>query len=168
MPAMSNTSPVYNLAAIGQLHLLRDQFEQVLIPEAVRGELQPIRDRPEWKVIRQALEDGWLSTRSVHNRDTLRALTLELDLGEAEAIALALELGEAIVLIDESDGRAAAVQLGLQPTGVLGVLLKAKFEGQLASVETAMIELRDKARFFIHSQLFRQIIRLAGEEEAEA
>ena len=34
MRAVSNTSPIYNLAAIDQLHLLRDPFERVFIPTA--------------------------------------------------------------------------------------------------------------------------------------
>ncbi len=43
MPAVSNTSPLFNLAAIGQLHLLREQFEEVFIPNEVLDELRPIQ-----------------------------------------------------------------------------------------------------------------------------
>ncbi len=164
MRVVSNTSPIYNLAAIGQLHLLRDQFEQVLIPTAVHEELFRISDPAEGKAIRQALEDDWISILPVENRDTLHALTLDLDLGESEAIALALQLEVPIVLIDESDGRAIANRLGLQPTGILGVLLKAKDQGELESVRSAMIDLREKAGFYIHSKLFEEVVRLAGEE----
>ena len=51
MRAVSNTSPIYNLAAIDQLHLLRDQFERVFIPTAVQEELLPIGDRPEGEIL---------------------------------------------------------------------------------------------------------------------
>jgi len=40
MPAVSNTSPLLNLAIIDQLDLVRDQFGEVLIPEAVLKELR--------------------------------------------------------------------------------------------------------------------------------
>ncbi len=165
MRAVSNTSPIYNLAAIDQLHLLRDQFERIFIPTAVRGELLPISDHPEGEVIAQALEEEWISVLPVEDRGTLHALTLDLDLGESEAIALALQLGVTTVLIDESDGRAVATRLGLRPTGVLGVLLKAKAQGKLDSVRSAMVRLREKGGFFIHSKLFEEVIRLAGEED---
>ncbi len=72
MPAVSNTSPLFNLAAIGHLHLLREQFGEVVVPGAVLVELQPIRDREEWKTIREALEEGWISSREVRNRETVR------------------------------------------------------------------------------------------------
>lgn len=103
----------------------------------------------------------------VEDRDILQALTLELDLGESEVIALALQLEVPNVLIDESDGRAMATRLGLRPTGVLGVLLKAKTRGELDSVRSAMLELRDKGGFYIHPKLFKEVIRLAGEDDSD-
>ncbi len=164
MLAVSNTSPIYNLAAIDQLHLLRDQFERIFIPTAVRDELRPIRERPEGAVIERAFAEEWISVLPVNARDTLQALTLDLDLGESEAIALALQLELPTVLIDESDGRSVAVRMGLQPIGVLGVLLKAKDQGDITSVRSAMIDLRQKGGFFIHSTLFDEVLRLSGED----
>lgn len=164
MPAVSNTSPLFNLAAIGQLNLLREQFGEVIVPNAVLDELQPIRDREEWEAIREALEEGWILAREVHNRETVRILTLDLDQGEAEAIALALELDQKpTLLIDESEGRSVAARLGLELTGVLGILLRAKEGERLESVRAAMIALRDKAGFYIQDELFQQVIHHAGE-----
>ena len=40
MPIVSNTSPVLNLALIGMLDLLRQQFDRILIPPAVLTELR--------------------------------------------------------------------------------------------------------------------------------
>ncbi len=39
MPAVSNTSPISNLASIGRLELLKSQFSTVFIPEGVAAEL---------------------------------------------------------------------------------------------------------------------------------
>ncbi len=60
MPVVSNTSPVLNLAIIGYLHLLRQQFSQVWLPEAVKQELHLDEELPGSPAIRQAIEDGWL------------------------------------------------------------------------------------------------------------
>jgi predicted nucleic acid-binding protein len=51
-----------------------------------------------------------------------------LDIGEAEAIVLAIELGT-MLLIDEIDGRTAAAAAGVPFVGVLGVLARAKRDG---------------------------------------
>ena len=51
---------------------------------------------------------------------------MSIDAGEIAAIALALERGIRYVLIDERAGRAAAISLGLQPLGLLGLLVEAK------------------------------------------
>jgi predicted nucleic acid-binding protein len=51
---------------------------------------------------------------------------MELDNGEAEAIALAVEIQADRILIDERRGRKKAIELSLRPIGVLGILLRAK------------------------------------------
>jgi len=42
MPTVSNTSPLSNLACIGRLKVLQQQFHEVWIPDAVDKELRNI------------------------------------------------------------------------------------------------------------------------------
>ncbi|MDE3090183.1 MAG: DUF3368 domain-containing protein, partial [Chloroflexota bacterium] len=114
-------------------------------------------------VIRRALEDGWLKEVETKDVDLRRVLALELDLGESAAITLALEQKISTILMDESDGRARAKAMGLLPLGVLGVLLRAKREGHLKSVRTAMQTLRDDAGFFVDERLYATVLKEAGE-----
>lgn len=165
MRAVSNTSPLSNLALVGHLHLLAQQFEEICIPDAVVTELQAVKGWQGIDAIDSALEAGWICPKSVRDRNLVRSLVLDLDLGEAEAIALALQEGYSRVLIDESDGRRIARQVGLEPVGVLGVLLRAKKDGTLPSVTTVMTALQEVAGFYIRSDLFREIAVLAGEED---
>lgn len=51
MPVVSNTSPILNLAIIGELKLLPQQFGQVQIPLAVLSELKVQENRPGSKEI---------------------------------------------------------------------------------------------------------------------
>lgn len=53
--------------------------------------------------------------------------------------------------------------MGLTPVGVLGVLLRAKREGDVASVKSAMLTLRREVGFFIADDLFQAILIEAGE-----
>jgi hypothetical protein len=163
MPVVSNTSPVLNLAIIGQLDLLRQQFGEVLIPPAVRQELQVDTELPGFEPLRLALRDGWLRVIELSTPTVARALKRDLDNGEAEAIALALQLGATTVLMDEHDGRAVAKAMDLTPVGILGVLLRAKHTGNLDSVGVAMRALQSQAGFFIAADLFASILREAGE-----
>lgn len=163
MPIVSNTSPLLNLAIINHLDLLPRQFGEVVIPPTVLLELKPGTNYPGANLIQQALDAQWLRVVKLTASHLAQALMLELDQGEAAAIALALELGHQQVLIDEREGRAKAKALGLQPIGILGVLLRAKFDGQITSVEAVMQSLQREAGFFIADKLFEAILIEAGE-----
>jgi predicted nucleic acid-binding protein len=163
MVAVSDTSPISNLSITGRLDLLRSQFSQVLIPEGVRTELERMPN-PEAKTsIENALRDGWLRCRSVGNRQLAAALGNDLDQGEAEAIALATEIQAGVLLIDEKEGRSVARQAGLVVRGVLGVLLRAKAMGEIASVKAEIDALRNRAGFFIAASLEIDVLRSVGE-----
>jgi predicted nucleic acid-binding protein len=163
MPAVSNTSPISNLACIARLTLLRQQFGEVWIPEAVETELHKIPDPAVQKTIDEAKQIGWLKVRKASNAALISLLTVELHQGEAEAIALALEMKADRLLVDEREGRMTARQLGLPLTGVLGVLLRAKKRGQIQILKSEIDALRSKARFFIAPALEAAVLKQAGE-----
>lgn len=165
MPVVSNTSPIMNLAIIGELSLLRDQFGEILIPGAVLEELRVEEDLPGSQNVRDALKAGWIRIETVNLYPLVRAMQRDLDKGEAEAIALAIQLNADWVLIDEREGRKAAKSMELKVLGVLGVLLKAKREGRLGSLKQAMGRLREKAGFYIRADLYSVIMREGGEEK---
>lgn len=87
---VSDTSPINNLAAINYPHLLHLLYRTVLIPEAVYPELTdpnfPVAGATEVQTC------DWIQTRAVSDLTLTVALSNELDIGEAEAIALAVEI----------------------------------------------------------------------------
>jgi uncharacterized protein len=111
---VSDTSPINNLAAINQLQLLQQLYGTILIPEAVYRELTdpsfPVAGAAEVQTF------DWIQILSVTDRTVVEALGNELDVGEAEAIALALalETKAELVLIDERRGRLVAGRLNLK------------------------------------------------------
>ena len=163
MPAVSDTSPIFNLACIGRMDLLRTQFEKIWVPSGVETELSEIPDAAIRGSVEQARNGGWLMVRLTTEADLVKILTVDLHQGEAEAIALALETKADRLLIDEKDGREVARRLGLRITGVLGVLLRAKRLGQIAAIKPDLLALRSTARFFISRELEAEILESAGE-----
>lgn len=120
MPVVSNTSPVLNPAIVGRLALLHEQFGEVWIPAAVMEELRVTEDLPGSQAVREAVQAGWLVVENVADQALARVLQRDLDKGEAEAIALAVQAKAECVLLDEREGRKAAKSLGLRVTGTRG------------------------------------------------
>ena len=163
MLTVSDTSPISNLASVGRLNLLHDLYHDVWIPEAVRGELLRISDAAVREEIARAIRGEWLKVRAANNTSLIHLLTGELDAGEAEAIALALQLEASCLLLDEREGRTLAKQLDLRVVGVLGILLRAKAKGMLPAVKPEIDALRAKAHFFISRDLETKVLATAGE-----
>ena len=113
--------------------------------------------------IDDAFRRGWIAVRQAPDNATLRLLTAKLDPGEAEAIALAVDMSAEWVVLDETDGRKAASRIGLQVTGILGVLLRAKQRGEIPLLLPELNALRTQARFFVDEPLERELLLAADE-----
>jgi predicted nucleic acid-binding protein len=163
MLAVSNTSPISNPASIDRLELLKSQFSELWIPDAVFEELAAHPDPIAQTTIQTAIREQWIRIGTSRDSRLLRLLLLQLHLGEAEAIALATDLNADFVLIDEQEGRQLASKTGLAVTGVMGVLLRAKRAGEITAVKPEMALLRHKAHFFVSPALEAKILSAAGE-----
>jgi predicted nucleic acid-binding protein len=163
MIVISDTSPLSSLALVGCLSLLQDIYARVIIPQAVADELTNSTD--EDINIKAMLSLEWIQVQQTTNSELVVCLRDEynLDLGEAEAIALALELKADELLIDERLGRREAVRLGLSITGVLGVLLIAKNRGLISRVKPIIDALITQASFRVSRQLYEEALRTANE-----
>jgi uncharacterized protein len=156
---VSDASPITNLAAIGQLDLLRQLYQRVVIPDAVYRELTTAGGVYPGAVA-QSL--NWIETQPVSNRVLVIALRAELDEGEAEAIALAQALPADLVLIDEHFGRAVANRFGLRVIGILGVLIEAKNRDMIPEVKPLVDRLINNG-FRIGQDLYARVLQAAGE-----
>ncbi|MBD2021358.1 DUF3368 domain-containing protein [Leptolyngbya sp. FACHB-36] len=163
MIIVSDTSPINNLAAINHLHLLHQLYGTVLIPEAVYGELTDPNFPVAGAIEVQTFD--WIQTRAVSDRTLVEALSNELDVGEAEAIALAVEIQADQVLIDERRGRLVASRLNLRFIGLLGILVEAKSQGLIAEVKPLLDALINEARFWVAEPLYNSVLQLVNETD---
>jgi predicted nucleic acid-binding protein len=161
MSVVSNSSPLINLARIGRLDLLSRLYGELIIPEAVWHEV----------VVQGAGQTGaheietatWIRVQPVTNRELVRALRHELDTGEAEAIALALEVDTEFLLMDEHLGRETASYMGIRCIGLVGVLVEAKKKGLIGQIRPLLDTLRDLAGFWVSETLYRRVLDDEGE-----
>ena len=161
--AVSDASVLIHLAGIGHLDLLPVFFERVLIPDAVWREVV-IQGRSPAVVqsVEAAARTGWLTRQSPNQTAMLRRLRQSLHAGEAEAISLALETAPDVLLMDETDGRAAARALGLRTQGIVGVLLQAKQAGHITAIRPLLGQLV-KDHFYLSPEFVRKILQQVGE-----
>jgi predicted nucleic acid-binding protein len=158
---VSNTSPITNLAAVGQFELLGKLYGELHVPVAVVDELHA--EGRVWPGTVEIDSAPWIHRHVVGNKHLVEALTRSLGAGEAEAIALAIEIGADLLILDDSDGRKAANGFGLQIIGVLGVLLEGKKAGALPRLEPIIGRLRRDAGFYFGKELETRALQLAGE-----
>ena len=125
MIIVSDTTPFRYLIEIDAVDILATLFGQIIIPEAVAGELQHPKTPQKVKNWIQS-PPSWLEIR---HADLSYFTPLEpIDVGETEAIALALELKADAILIDETDGKEEALRVGLVVLRTLAILENAAIQ----------------------------------------
>jgi hypothetical protein len=154
-----NTSPIQYLHQLDLLHILRALTGGVIVPPAVVDELG------EGRALGVNLPDlttlGWVTVRRPVSEVALPLVT-NLGPGEAEALMLALELREAVVVLDDALARRVAETLGLNVTGTLGLLLDAKRAGLITAVGPLLDQL-EALRFRVAPHTRTAVLKLAGE-----
>jgi predicted nucleic acid-binding protein len=157
---VTNNTPVSNLIRIGQLPLLGLLFGRVLVPQQVVDELE--RGQHVLGAWREAPGAEALIVETPLDGPFLRQLVAQLDAGEAGAIALAVERGSSLLLMDELDGRKVARRHGLPMTGTVGILLEGKRAGHLGEVRP-WVEALDREGFHLSEALKRHVLAAAKE-----
>jgi predicted nucleic acid-binding protein len=146
---ISDTSCLIILNNIGELDLLRRLYKTVTITQDILSEYG--EKLPDWIEVQQAKD---------HYRQQL--LEMQIDKGEASAIALALEVDDNIVILDDWKARKLAERLGLSVTGTLGVIIKAKNTGIINSIKPYLDKIRE-TNFRISEELEQIALQEANE-----
>ncbi len=164
--AISDSSTLIHLSAIGRLDLLHEFYDSLVITPAVWHEVvEEGKGRSGALEIKREVEEGRIKVQSPKDYALLGLLKRELNDGEAEVIALAVEDGSAEVLLDESDARRVAEVFGLVKTGIVGILIRAKLAGKIPALRPELNRLQTEGGFWIEDRLVQQACRSAGEDE---
>lgn len=161
---VADSGPLIALANADLLHLPAALYGRALLARTVLDECTGTGWRGDARHIQKALSEGLFEGLFEVVPDPVipDALAgIELDAGEATALALAIEL-QAVVLIDEERGRREARQLAIPVIGVCGLLLAAKRQGFLSAVVPALRTMKSSG-YFLGDTLIEQIARMANE-----
>lgn len=147
---IADTSCFILLDRINEMHILRQMFTSIVTSEVIANEYG--KNLP-----------SWVEIKAVLNKEYEILLQLEVDNGEASAIALSIEDGNALLILDDLKARKLAAKLQLTFTGTLGVILKAKQAGYIQAIRP-IIEKIQQTNFRFSEKYYKEILLLAGEE----
>jgi predicted nucleic acid-binding protein len=136
-------------------------FDDIAIPLAVRDEILALGPgQPDAAAVTAA---PWIQPRAVTDQSMVRTLLTRLGQGEAEALALAVEMGGDIpVLLDDRAARRMAAEHGLRIFGSAGVLVLAKERALVPHVRPLLDALR-QAGLFLGDAVYERLLAMAGE-----
>ncbi|MEQ9438532.1 MAG: DUF3368 domain-containing protein [Cyclobacteriaceae bacterium] len=141
---IADTSCLIVLTKIERLDLLQKTFDEITISKVIKDEFG------------EKLPD-WIQVKKITDEKRQQILEMDLDAGEASAMALGLENEESLLLIDERKGRKVARALGLKITGTLGVIINAKEKNFINSIREEIDKLR-AIEFRMSENLIQQIL----------
>ncbi len=129
MITVSNTTPIISLSSIGKIEILRDVFQEVIIPQAVYEEIKAKQGYGYNEV-----DSSFINVQAIQSGDS-QLLSNQLDLGEIQTIILSKELNADNTIIDENIGYTVAKESGLNVIRTLSILLKAKDNNIITEVK---------------------------------
>lgn len=146
---ISDTSCLILLEKIGELDLLHKVFGEILITQEIADEYG--LTLPDWIFVQNPI-----------NQNYPKILEANIDKGEASAIALAVELADCLLIIDDLKGRNLAQALGIKITGTFGIIIEAKLSGRISSVKPYLSKIK-QTDFYFSEKLEEQILVKANE-----
>lgn len=146
---ISDASCLILLDKIGHIEILQRLFGEIVTTNEVSREFdQPL---PKWIKLQEPTDKNYQTI-----------IEASLDKGEASAIALAVEQDDCLLIIDDMKGRQFAMQLRLNITGTLGVIVTAKKAGLLKSVKPILEQIK-QTNFRMSEKVEQEILQKAGE-----
>ena len=146
---ISDASCFILLDKIGELDLLHKLYTRIVTTPEIVNECGIV------------LPD-WVEVKLAKNIQYQKILELQIDRGEASAIALALESRNSLLILDDYKARKTAQSLGIKITGTIGVIIKAKLNGITPSIAPFLEKIK-RTNFRLSDEIIKQAYIEAGE-----
>lgn len=162
----ADSSPLILLAKIGLLHLIPGMTYLLSVPQAVVDEVNDAPDDDLGRVrLGEIIAAGMVNVSAVAVPPEVA--DFRLGAGETSAIAMALDWGRqgglrVEAVLDDGPARRAAKSLGVATVGTLGILIRAKDDGNIPAVAPYLNRLIN-AGMWLSEELGRQVAAAVGE-----
>jgi hypothetical protein len=133
----SNSGPLIHLAQIRELSLLKELFGEVLITDAVKGEVVKEKEHSDVVLIENAIQEGWI--RVVKSSGGRRFSRFGIHDAEASLISYAIKENIGVILLDDDAARELARTLDLKVRGSIGVVIESLKKGKISKVRALKI-----------------------------
>lgn len=143
MKTVPNTTPIISLSSIGKIEILKDLFQEIIIPQAVYDEIKVKQGHGYNEV-----DLSFITVQTIQNTEREKFLLEQLDAGEVQAIVLSKEINADNTIIDENTGYIIAKESGLNVIRTLSILLKAKEVEIITEVKPLLDEMISKGRWY--------------------
>lgn len=153
---VSDASPLIAFARIGKISILKKVLGDLIIPLSVFSECCGYIDKPGAKEIEKLVKNGEILVKTHACSEKVKPFQDILDIGELQAISLALELQSGL-LIDEKLGRAVAKDFNIKIIGTAGVLLLAYQKNIISSIPDTVSELQ-RAGYYLSKKLINTLL----------
>lgn len=162
MKVVVNATPLINFASINRLDILQSLFSEIVVPFHVWDEVVTNGSKYETsKIIKLA---KFVKVRKADDELLYKTLLVDINRGEAEAIVLALEINAELIILDEKEARNFAEYYGLNFTGTVGCLLKAKQKGIIENLKPVLDDIMLKGNFWLSDAVYNRAIEFAKEK----
>lgn len=156
-----NSTPLMVLGNIGKLYILRELYGKIYIAEAVFNEVTAKNDAASAAVLSSS---DWIQVLKIDNPKDYAMYRAKLHAGEVETMILAQQssVNADLVILDDKAARNTAKYLGLNVTGTMGVLVKAKQKNIISEVRPILDDIVRKG-FYISDKVIQSVLKIAGE-----
>ncbi len=146
---ISDTSCFIVLTNIGELDLLQKVYGKIITTIEVATEYgDPLPD--------------WIEIEKVNDNYKQQLLEMQVDKGEASALALALETPDSTVILDDYRARKVAEKLKINYTGTIGVIIRAKIKRIIPSIKPLLSKIK-QTDFRLTNEIEQQALKEADE-----
>lgn len=146
---IADTSCFIVLTKVDELELLREVYGRVTTTVDIAIEFGEVL--PSWVIVKNVIDS-----------DKQQALERQIDQGEASATALALELPNSTVVLDDYKARKVAKSLGVSVTGTIGIIMRAKSKGIIPLIKPILEKIKG-TDFRLSEEIERQALKEVDE-----
>ena len=146
---IADTSCLIVLSNIKELDILHRLYGSITITPEVASEY--VYELP-----------AWIKIKTAKDKLTQLVLEMQIDKGESSAIALALEIPNSTLILDDYKARRVALHLGLTFTGTMGIIIKSKLNGIIPSIKPLLKKIK-QTDFRLADEIELQALKEAGE-----